>query len=101
MDKDWNDNELNCIINDCIEIENNIKDINIIKENIQKSNSNKYLKVRFIYDEDGINKIKAFGKIFYNKFSFKNCPININEQRKFLISGEQMNILTKTEKDGC
>ena len=33
LDKDWNDNELNCVINDCIEIENNIKDINLINQN--------------------------------------------------------------------
>ena len=36
LDKDWNDNEINCVINDCINIENNIKDINLINQNIQK-----------------------------------------------------------------
>ena len=40
IDKDWNDNQLNNFINDCIEIENNIKEINIINQNIFKSNSN-------------------------------------------------------------
>ena len=98
LDKDWNDNELNSIINDCIEIENNIKDINIIEQNISKSNSNKNKEIKF--NEDGINNIleiiKNFGKIYYNKFTFKNCPLNINENRKYNISGEKMNILTKT-----
>ena len=98
LDKDWNDNELNCIINDCIEIENNIKDINIINQNIQKCNSNKNKEIKF--NENGINNIlniiKNFGKISYNNFSFKNCPLNINENRKYKISGDKMNILTKT-----
>ena len=98
LDKDWNDNELNCIINDCIEIENNIKDINIINQNIQKCNSNKNKEIKF--NENGINNIlniiKNFGKISYNNFSFKNCPLNINENRKYKISGDKMNIFTKT-----
>ena len=100
LDKDWNDNELNCVINDCIEIENNIKDINLINQNIQKSNSNKNKEIKFNPDEDGINNIleiiKNFGKISYKVFSFRNCPLNINENRKYIISGEKMNILTKT-----
>ena len=66
MDKDWNDNELNCAINDCIEIENNIKEINSINQNIQKSNSNKNKEIKF--NEDGTNNIleiiKNFGKIY-------------------------------------
>jgi len=33
LDKDWKDNELNCVINDCINIENNIKDINLTNQN--------------------------------------------------------------------
>ena len=34
---DWNDdNKLYSIINDCINIENNIKEINIINENVKK-----------------------------------------------------------------
>ena len=101
LDKDWKENELNLFINDCLEIENSVKDINIINENIQKNRKNKYIKIKFIYDEDEINKIKKFGKLLYNKFSFKKCPININDQRKYIISGEKMNILTKTGKDGC
>jgi len=102
LDNDWNDNELNCVINDCINIENNIKDINFINQNIQKSNSNKNLEIKF--NEDGINNlleiIKKFGNIYYNKFTFKNCPLNINEVRKFKISGEKMNIFTKIGSNG-
>ena len=39
-DDDWKDKDkLNSLINDCINIENNINDINIINENIKKCNS--------------------------------------------------------------
>ena len=46
-----------------------------------------------------LEKIKTFGKIYYNIFSFKKCPQNINENKKYLISGEINNIFTKTGTD--
>ena len=48
-----------------------------------------------------LDKIKAFGRIYYenNHFKFKKCPININENRKYIITGEKGNILTKTGPD--
>ena len=102
LDKDWNENEISIYINDCIEIENNIKGINIINENIQKGNSNKNKEIKFNPKEDGINDmleiIKKFGKVYYNTLSFKKCPLNINENKKYEISGENMNIITKTGK---
>jgi len=78
LDKDWNENEISIYINDCIEIENNIKGINVINENIQKGNSNKNKEIKFNPNEDGINDmleiIKKFGKVYYYKriyISFK------------------------------
>ena len=68
-DNDWLDeNNLNSLINDCINIENNIKDINKIKENIKKCHNSNDLKIQFYpKDESEINKfiesIKTFGKI--------------------------------------
>ena len=41
IDKEWDNNNLNSYINDCINIENNIKNINIINESIKKCNKNK------------------------------------------------------------
>ena len=38
IDKEWNENNLSSLINDCINIENNIKEINIINDNIKKYN---------------------------------------------------------------
>ena len=101
---DWNKDKLNSLINDCLNIENNIKDINIINESIKKCNSNNS-KIYFIPQESDINyfidSIKEFGKIYYNDFKFrlKICPSNVIKDRKFTITGEKENIFTKTGKD--
>ena len=47
IDKEWDDNNLYSYINDCINIENNIKNINIINENINKCNINNKIKFQF------------------------------------------------------
>ena len=92
IDKEWNDNDLNTYINDCINIENNIKNINIINESINKCNINNKMKLLF-YPKDNqlenfIEAFKIFGKIFYynnSPFSLKvdsinsSSIININE----------------------
>ena len=107
IEKEWNNNKLSSLINDCINIENNIKEINIIKEKIQKCNSNKKIKIKFNQKEDEINKfienIKTFGKIIDAdyKYKFKKCPNNIKEQRKYSVTGDNENILTKTGSDNA
>jgi len=68
IDNEWNDNnKLISIINICIKIENNIKDINLINNNINKCKLNKDLKIDFSIDNEFSNKyienIKNFGKI--------------------------------------
>ena len=90
IDKEWNDNNLNSLINDCIDIENNIKkikEINKINENINKLKSNyNNIEIEYILEEDKINnlleEIKNLGKIFsrysYNKFNINlKIPIHI------------------------
>ena len=103
IDKDWDNNNLYSYINDCINIENNIKNINIINENINKCNLNNKIKMQFNPKDEKLNefleKIKFFGKIDDFKYSFKECPININEHRKYVITGYKGNILTKTGSD--
>ena len=37
INEEWNDDNLNSLINDCINIENNIKEINIINESIKNT----------------------------------------------------------------
>ena len=67
IDDDWEDDDkLNEIIDNCINIENNVKDINTIKAKMEKyiKNGNKF-NVQINYNIDNfINKIKKFGYIF-------------------------------------
>ena len=93
-DNDWNDeNKLSSIINDCIEIENNIKNIEIINEKIRKSQESNKLKIYLDLEKENkshldkfIKSIKLFGNLkIYN-------PNNI-EEGKDIISDE----ITKNE----
>ena len=102
--------KLNSIINDCINLENNIKEINFINENIGKAKTNK-LEIKFTPENDDLNKfldeIKKFGKIqnIRNEineinelniiYKFKECPLQIKKKRKYSLSGKNNNILTK------
>ena len=66
IDNDWKDNnKLSSIINKCNNIENNIKNINIINENISKNRINNDINIEFPienkYFENIINNIKNFG----------------------------------------
>ena len=100
ISKEWDNNNLNSYINDCINIENNIKIIKEINENINKCKNNEKIKIKFEPKEESLNyfldTITKFGNIFDNKYSFKECPNNINDNRKYKISGEKKNIITKT-----
>ena len=65
-DDDWKDkNKLSALINNCINIENNIKDINNINAKIEKSHLNSKIEIKFNSNEEFIEKIKEFGKIYY------------------------------------
>ena len=100
LEKDWDKNELSISINDCIEIENIITEINMTNKNIQRDNSNKNNEIKFNLNENKINdileRIKKFGNLYYNKLKFRICPLDINENLKYKISGKNMNIATKT-----
>ena len=78
------------MINDCIDIENNIKYINDININIKKNNLNNNKNIRFTPEENDINifleKIKTFGKI-NKKFQFKWKPgFNYKLSEDYLIA---------------
>ena len=100
IDKEWENIYLCPYINDCINIENNIKDISIINENINKFQSNKKIKIEFFPKEAQLNHfletLNSFGKICLNFLQFRECPKNIKENRAYSLSGENKNILTKT-----
>ena len=67
IDKEWNENNLSSLINDCIIIENNITEINIINEIIEKHASNKDIIIDDFIEREQINNIldniRNFGKI--------------------------------------
>ena len=104
IDKEWDNKNLFSYINDCINIENNIKNINIINENINNYKKNNKLKIEFLPKEEQFNNflstLNSFGKISLNKFKFRECPQNNNDDRKYSVTGNDKNILTKTGSGG-
>ena len=104
IDKQWDNNNLYSNINDCINIENNIKNINIINEIINKCDIKNKIEFNFSPKETQLKEfmksIGTFGKIYYNIYSFKKCPTNIEDNRKYVISGYKNNIITKTGYNG-
>ena len=65
------DNKLSLFINNCINIENNIKDINIINENLKKSKNLVDININFIEENDEelieiLENIKKFGNLDNN-----------------------------------
>ena len=81
LNNEWEkDNKLISNINDCINIENNIKSIVEINENIEKCNKNKF-KIKFKHENQEITEleknIKIFGEIINEEdevFKFKFQP---------------------------
>ena len=69
INNDWdNNNELSSILNNCINIEDNIKKIKIINNNIKKCKNNNDIKVGFNLGDEYLDKliknIKELGKIY-------------------------------------
>ena len=101
------------MINECINIEKNLEEINVINNSLKNLDINFSTKIIFVPEKVKLNnfieKIKNFGNIIQTKnyiyYSFKPYPLNvtINEKRKYKLSeGENntKNILTKTGPDG-
>ena len=105
VDNKWNkdQNQINSLINDCLNIENAIKNINDLNETMNKCKSLN-LNINFIPDENNMNEIlktvKNFGKIVLNRLKFKKCPENISQSRVYKVSGKYDNIITKTGTEG-
>ena len=99
IEDNWKEKKLVSLINDCILIEKNIKDIKTIK---QKNKLFKNLNCTFYPKELGINEfienIKNFGEISFDNFKFKEYK-GINEFNKYDISGDLENIVIKTGND--
>ena len=77
--KDWNENkcDLNFLLNDCINIENYIKEIDILNDNIKKYN-NMNSEIKY-YSEKDLNElliiIKNFGKLITFNKNEKYLPV--------------------------
>ena len=103
INENFENNEQLCLlINDCLNIENNITEINNINQNLKKFNNYNFLNIKFSpQNNEDINKllveIQNFGKIFYDNLQFQKCPENINKDRTFMISGEIIIFLLKLE----
>ena len=100
INKEWDNENLISYINDCINIENNIKNIDIIKESINKYKTNNKVKIEFSPNEESLNDfiktINSYGIVYLNIFKFRECPPNINNNRIYTLSGDNKNIFTKT-----
>ena len=87
IDNKWDDeNILNSLINDCINIENEIFEINKINTTIQKLSNNDKTNINFFPKEENkinefIKNINSFGKIAINMYEgfFKNSTIFMND----------------------
>ena len=113
INKEYKDNKINLLINDCINIEKNIKDINVINENIEKSKNSIEQEIIFNIDEKEIEyfieNIKKFGELNnkINEFEFKldSNIINLDEFNKineWVNSNSKVNLklLYRLTRDG-
>lgn len=97
--KDWKDDKLSLLINNCLDIEKSIKIINIMNKKIKKFNSQN-IKVKFYERYDLINNfnLEKFGYIThetYHYYQFRQCPLEIEENKKYLVYNKFQNIVTK------
>ena len=105
IQQNWDNNKynLNLLVNNCIILENNIKDINIIKRNLQNSNNSIInMDIKNTFGKNKIYKfnkiIKSFGNIYYNNI-FEDSII-IKKNKKYIdniISWLDSKIILKTK----
>ena len=113
MDKEWNnENKLNLLINDCINIENDIKNINLINEKINKYNDSTNFNLDFYPNkenelDDLLKNIKSFriihsGDYFYDSLILKNNNIYKNRLKEWINSSNNIStkLLYRKSRDG-
>ena len=90
IDKEYDKNKLNLLINDCINIENSIKDINSINESIKKCNDLIDITIFFNLDEKEINQfisnIKKLGSLENKNDLIKSSIINNDINKQIIIT---------------
>ena len=80
-------------------IEYNINEIKRINDNINKFNYNDS-KIKYNTEEKEVDKlfkiIKKYGFLYFSsKFKFNECPNNIEDHRKYIVSGDNGNKVIK------
>jgi len=104
INNEWNDDNLIHLVNDCINIENTVKDIKSLNNKVKRCSAINF-KIDFFPKKGEIDyfsqKIKNFGKISHKnfKYSFRECPLNIDEDKRYEVQGENQNILKKVGKN--
>jgi len=106
------ENKLRLLINSCIIIENNIKEIKVLNEKIKESNSLDKIQIKFLPEENEVDKyfgiVNNFGKIEKlgneSKF-FDNSDILNDDEKKLLIlwlpkKPKKITLLLNSNKDG-
>ena len=89
IEENWNDNELNKMIYNCIELENNINEINTIYGNIKKCESKKEVNLDYILNEKEIFIcIKQLGS--FNEFNQMNNQNNMNPMNNSQDKGKEL-----------
>ena len=89
MDEEWNDDKKLCsLINDCINIENNIKDINNINDSMKKCNNSFNIKISFIPEKEEeitkiVNSFYEFGHIYSEEDLFYDSLI-LNNNKNYI-----------------
>lgn len=99
IDKEWKDDKLSLLINNCLEIEKNIKIINIMNKKIKKFNKQN-IKVKFYERNDQINNFnyEKFGNIAPESgqyYQFRQCPTDIEGDKKYIVYDKYQNIVKK------
>ena len=104
LEKEWKENNINSLINDCLNIENSIKEIEEIYKDIKKCHSNEKIKINIDVNENEINnlveKIKNFGEIIEEKENlnlYSDFKIGLKEPT-YNLKYHTNSILTLTQK---
>ena len=99
VDKERKDENIISLINECINVENNIKNLKQLNNDLKKNDFKKIYNVDHNFQEEQTNKfiksIYYLGDIYYN-FEFENST---DEKQKYILSGEIENIITKNVED--
>ena len=104
LKNDWNKKKLSFVINDCTKIEENFMKINKLNSKLNKFYSVN-TKIHFFPNNYEVNQLlkslKEFGKVSDKeyKYSFRECPNDLEENKKYIVSGIDNNILTKVGKN--